>query len=855
MMETAVEPAGFGALLRHCRLAAELTQEALAEQAGLSVRSIQDLERGVAHPRVDTTERLLAALGLRGEARIRFLALARPAPRRPRLHLIEQHPTNGVVPERATARNRVGLPAALTSFVGRERELAEVQRLLASSRLVTLTGAGGVGKTRLAQAVAARLSGTYSDGAQWVELAPLADPALVPQTVAAALDVDEQPGQSLLPTLLAALQPRCLLLVLDNCEHVVEACAQVADALLRGCPGITVLATSREALGIAGEVAWHVPSLAVPTPGPRPPLAEVAASEAGRLFLARAVAARPSFTLSEKNAAAVAQLCQRLDGIPLALELAAARLPVLSVEQIATRLDDCFRLLTAGSRTALPRQQTLRATLDWSYDLLTEAEQILFRRLAVFASGWTLEAAEAVCAGDGVETGDVLELLARLTAKSLVQAEEEGGAVRYRLLETVRQYGWERLEGSGEAGALRGRHAAYYGALAETAAPGLEVAGSSLWLEQLDREHDNLRAALDWVTEGGAIEAGLRLGAALASFWGQRGYLAEGRDRVARLLARPGPPSPARAAALLSLGRLAWAQGDYPAQRRYDEESLALARRLKDPAILAHALSELGAAAFQQGRYDEARAHLDESLALYQQVGDQQGLALSLMRLASVARDQGDYAAAAPLYEEALRFRRSWGDRSGVAHILSNLGWMALYRGDYAAARALQEESLAIREALGERREIAVSLTALARVDSAEGDQRAARARYLASLPLHWEVGNQWGLALALEGLAAVAVEPGRAARLAAAGATLRAAIGRPLPLVEQAAYDRLRDGLRQRLGDRAFAAAWTAGERLCPDEAMAEAVALATEVPASGDALNSRASALPERESSSPPA
>ncbi|HEY8744448.1 MAG TPA: adenylate/guanylate cyclase domain-containing protein, partial [Chloroflexota bacterium] len=407
------------------------------------------------------------------------------------------------------------LPLQLTSFIGRERELGELTRRLQTARLLTLTGSGGAGKTRLALQVAAELVPRYPDGVWLAELAPLADPALVRRTVAAAVGVREAPGQAILDTLLAALREKRLLLVLDNCEHVLDACARLADALLRGCPGVQLLAASREALGVAGEVSWRVPSLAVPSLEQRVAHEQVAEYDAVQLFVERAQAALPSFSITAQNAMALAQVCARLDGIPLALELAAARVKGLTVDQLADRLHDRFRLLTGGSRAALPRQQTLRAAIDWSYDLLDEAEQRLFRRLAVFAGGWTVEAAEAVCAGDGLAHEDVLDILLRLVDKSLALAEER----RYRLLETVRQYGRDRLAASGEAGAVYARHAAFYLALAEELEPQFMLGGPTIGRDGLVAEIDNQRAALNWYADSDDVEAVLRLAGALLWYW------------------------------------------------------------------------------------------------------------------------------------------------------------------------------------------------------------------------------------------------------------------------------------------------------------------------------------------------
>ncbi|MGH2389011.1 MAG: ATP-binding protein, partial [Chloroflexota bacterium] len=582
----------FGKLLKRYRLAAALTQEALAERARLGVRSIQALEGGGSRPQRDTVRRLVAALVLDEGDRTRFAAAGTPAPR--------GIPAGSVVapPPRHALNPRHNLPRALSSLVGREAERREVPALLGEARLVTLTGSGGVGKTRLALAVAGELVDHYPDGVWLVELAAQAEPVLVPGAVAAALDVREEPGRLLTATLQDSLRDRRLLLVLDNCEHLVAACADLAAALLRACPGLRILATSREGLQVSGECLWRVPSLTVPDPGhPLPP--ELTGSyEAVRLFVARARERRSDFTLNSQNARAVAEICARLDGIPLAIELAAARVGSLAVEGVAARLDDRFRLLTGGPRTALPRQRTLRAALVWSYDLLSEQEQVLLDSLSVFVGGWTLQAAEAVCGVGGAEgerlggsadlpdvgTWEVLDLLDRLVNKSLVQAEERaGGEVRYALLETVRQYGQERLSAAGDAEATRRRHLAYFLALAEEAAPRLTDPEQGVWLGRLEADHDNLRAALGWARDSGVAEPALRLAAALWRFWATRGYLSEGRGWLEAVLADSEQRWPtARAMALNGSGILAHHQGEYGRAETLHEESLALRRALED---------------------------------------------------------------------------------------------------------------------------------------------------------------------------------------------------------------------------------------------------------------------------------
>jgi predicted ATPase len=486
------------------------------------------------------------------------------------------------------------LPLQITSFVGRETEIAAVKRLLGTTRLLTLAGAGGCGKSRLALRVGEDVLRGFADGAWQVELAALSDPALIPQTVATALGLRDAAGRPLLDQLIDYLRGRSLLLILDNCEHLVAACAQFAETLLRLSPGLTILTTSRHVLGVTGETAWRVLSLAVPDLQSPPPLERLTHYEAVQLFIDRAGAAQPSLQVTTQNAPAVARICHQLDGIPLAIELAAARSRVFSVEQIAARLDDRFRLLTSGPRTALPRRQSLRATIDWSHDLLSEPERALLRRLSVFAGGWTFEAAEFVAAGEQVQPYAVLDLLTQLVDKSLVIAEERRGAVRYRLLETIRQYALERLRAAGEAEATRDRHLAYCLALAEEADPKLRGAESRLFLDRLEEEHANLRAALERAMaspDGG--ETALRLSGAPARFWWLRSHHDEGWRRLEHALARAPDASAARMKALHGAGYLAHHRRDSTPARELLGESLAIARARDDRWMVAWVLHSL----------------------------------------------------------------------------------------------------------------------------------------------------------------------------------------------------------------------------------------------------------------------
>ena len=827
----------FGDLLRRHRVEAGLSQEALAERAGLSLRGVSDLERGVRRaPYPDTVQRLAEALGL-GESE--------------RQELLTSSGRLRASPDIASAEQaRTGLPAYLSSFVGRHREIAQVRRLLEGTRLLTLTGTGGIGKTRLAVRVAEIALEEYADGSRLVELAALADPAMVPQAVAAAVGVREQPGRPLQQTLADALRPQRLLLVLDNCEHLVRPCAELADALLRACPNLRVLATSREVLRIAGETVWRVPPLGLaPLPaGPSsatgtsvPPLLEqVEWSEAVRLFVARAAAALPEFTLTDGNAPTVARICYRLDGLPLAIELAAARVSALGLEQLAARLADRFRLLTSGSRMALPRHQTLHATLEWSYALLAEPERRLFEQLAVFAGGWTLEAAEAVGAGGGIEPTDVLELLTQLVDKSLVATQEGfGGETRYRLLETLREYGWECLAKSGAADATQRRHAAFFLALAERSAPELAGAEQGVWLERLEQEHDNLRASLHWTIEAGEAEPSLRLAGALWRFWWVHGHVSEGRRWLEGLLAMSrssGTALPAtRAKALIGAGALAYEQGDYGPATALLEESLALYRDLGDKTGTAWALHSLAFVPRDQGDYSRAGALLEESLDLFRGVGDKAGIARALHSLARVVRDQGDFSRATALYQESLALFRSVGDDWGIAWALSRLALVLRPQGAYGRATALLEESMTMFRDQKDQRGIAWSHLQLGLVALDQGDYSRAGAPLAESLALWRDLGDKYGMAQLVGELAAVACaqgQPERAARLFGAAHAQREAIGACLPPPDQAAFERRVAAARARLGDNAFAAVWAQGLAMAPEQAVAEALQVAATPP-----------------------
>ena len=663
------------------------------------------------------------------------------------------------------------LPALqLTSFVGREREMAEIKNRLAAARLLTLLGPGGTGKTRLALQVGSDLLEQFPKGVWLVELAPLSDPDLVIQTVATVFNVREAAGRPLLDSLIDYLKPRELLLVLDNCEHLIESSANLAGALLRGCPQLRIMATSREPLGVPGEATYRVPPLSRPDPTRVVSAGQLVEFEAAQLFIERAVVNNPQFAVTDRVAPAVARVVHRLDGIPLAIELAAARTKVLSVDQIAARLDDRFRLLTTGARAGPQHHQTLRATIDWSHDLLSAPERTLFRRLSVFAGGFSLEAAETICAGGEIDAMDVLDLLARLVDKSLVITEELDGDVRYRMLETIHAYSRERLMQSGEEDTVRSQHVQWYLRLAEEAEPALRGSELLAWLNRLEIEHDNFRVALDYGrTAEGQKESGLRLAGALTRFWARRGFLSEGRDWMETAVALyPEAPPAVRAKALHGAGYLGFEQGDYARAQARCEESLRLYRSIGDDFGVALSLNVLGNVARNFGQSDQAVRLLEESVALSRAHDFPWALALALSNLAVTARRQRDLARARRLLEESLALWRQLGDKWGLGAALAHLGLVASYAGDYDRARALLNESLALRRELGDRRNIAASLNSLGTAALMQGDFAQARALFEETLPLFRELGDKTNFAAALTNLGILVAQNGELPRAAA---------------------------------------------------------------------------------------
>ncbi|HEY0601597.1 MAG TPA: tetratricopeptide repeat protein [Herpetosiphonaceae bacterium] len=772
-------------------------------------------------------------------------------------------------PPLRTLDSRVNnLPPQSAPLLGREQELAELRALLARPgvRLVTLTGPGGTGKTRLSLQLGADLLHDFADGVFLLELAPIRDPALVASTIAHTLGVKETGAAPLIEGLQAFLRDKQMLLILDNFEQVAAA-APIVTALLRAAPRLKLLVTSRVVLRLYEEHEFLVAPLQTPNPKQLPPLERLSQYAAVALFIQRAQAVKRDFQITNENAPAVAEICARLDGLPLAIELAATRTKLLTPQALLARLDNRLKMLTGGARDLSARQQTLRGAIDWSYDLLDSAEQQLFARLAVFVGGWTLEAAEAICQ-DAADL-DLLDGLQSLVDKSLVrQIETEQGEPRFMLLETIREYALERLTLSGAAEAACAGHASYYLELAEQMEPELVGMNQAASLDRLETEHNNLRAALTWARTASDPEIGLRLTIALAEFWSARGYYSEARRWLTELLARSTAPTSTRGLALAVAGFMAIRQGDAAAARPLFEESLALALDRRDQLIQARALHGLGAVAHTLDDYQTALDLLEQSLALSRQLNNRHDQAATLFRLGQVAHLQGDYALARSFYEQSLAERRALGDRRGTAFVMHNLGVVAIEEADHATARALFEQNLPLFRDLGDKLGIALSLHALAATALFQEDYVAAREQGEDALAQFRELGRTMDVASALELLGQVAIHERRydqarlylaeslvlcknnddligvagslekfaalaeaqsraqvAITLSGAAAAIREAIGAPIPQSDRPAYEQMLQSARSRLDDAVSAQSWESGLAMEREQVIAYAL------------------------------
>ena len=734
------------------------------------------------------------------------------------------------------------LPVQRTRFVGREKEVAAAKELLLRQdvRLVTVTGPGGIGKTRLAVEVASGLVERFPGGTCFVPLSPVNDPGLLASVIVQALGIREAGSQSPLEMLKKNFQDSLrapMLFLLDNFEHLVQAAPTVTELLAMG-PNLKILVTSRAALHVYGEHEFPVPPLAIPESLATLPVEVLSQYPAVALFVQRAIAVKPDFELNRENAPAVIEICARLDGLPLAIELAAARVKVLSPSSMRIRLTSRLQLLTGGARDMPQRQQTLRAAIDWSYDLLSAAEQKLFRRLSVFVGGCTLEGAEAVCNTKGDLDLDLLDGMASMVDKSLAQQVEQAkGESRFVMLETIREYAQEKLEASGEGPLTKRAHAAYCLVLAEEEAKEECGAEGAECLERFALEHDNFRASLEWLTETGDAEWGLRLGAALFRFWERRDYLAEGRDALGKLLKIAGAAAPtkARARAHFAAAVLAGDQGDFASADALMKESLDIARQLRDTQAVAVSLNALAVLAGDQGKIAVAHSLFEESMVVWRELGDQRSVARSLSNLGNVVKLQGDYPRARSLYAECLSIFRELGDRTGVAWSMNYQGDVARLQSDFSAARTLYEQGLEIFRELGDRWGIAGTLADLGSLAREQENYPAALSLYRESIKIFRELDHKRGIARLLECFAcsaAAQLEAERSLRLAGAAAALRQNIGAPLMSAEQLKLEAGLHPARLELTDTVGVTAWLEGWSLPVDKAIEEVLMTAPASP-----------------------
>jgi non-specific serine/threonine protein kinase len=718
-----------------------------------------------------------------------------------------------------------GLPQQLSSLVGRQSELEQLADVLQSARLVTLIGTGGVGKTRLAVAAASTVAQAYADGVRFASLAALDDPAFVEQTVAAAFDVRERGGQSALTILSQTLRESCVLLVLDNCEHLIEACADLIEALLQSCPTLTILATSRERLGVAGEVTWRVPSLSVPPSLPTPSVQQLSQYEAVQLFVNRAMSIEPDFTLSSANSDSVAEVCRRLDGIPLAIELAAAWMHTLSVEELRSRLDDRFHLLVGGSRIAPPRQRTLRGSIEWSYELLPMLERRLFAALGVFAGGWTLEAAEAVCSDEQLPSGEILCALRQLVDKSLVVTTQTVDGTRYHMLETLRDFALEQAHMANDLAQLERRHLQWYLALAEAVLP---HEPSAEQIERVAQEQDNLRAALGRGLKRGDVDLALRLGVAMYYFWYTRGLYSEGHAWLTELLAIPGASAPtiSCAKALAWAGHLASLVGMLSEARTLLDEGLRVAEHVGDALAQSMCWQILGSLARRQGGLRQAKVTYERSLALAREANNsiQEAWAAYLIAFAWYELGDSDAVRLAIAHEveasTAAKIPRVW------ARVLRLKAWLATLDGDNTSAKGFEEESLALLHQLGDQQGLAFGHLEAARRALDRGESGRAATHLSATLTSGRDTGDQLAVTQGLEGVGQLltTVAPSRAVHLLAVADSTRKTYGLARTPPDEARLETWLASIRRQLSTDAYSRAREAGKR----DSLARAIEMA---------------------------
>ena len=836
--------------LRHTWLSLHLELARAYEERGDQEKGIAVLQRAVAEEPTDEEMhaglmRLYALSGRRGDALAQYERLREALSGRldsevgaPTRRLREDIASGRLLPSEPTVPPTVAptegpsdagkhnLPASRTSFVGREYEMLGIKRELAMTRLLTLTGVGGSGKTRLALEVARDLVGAYTDGVRLAELASLSEGEFVAQSVAEAVGVQDQPGRLLTDTLVDVLRTKKILLVLDNCEHLVGAVAGLVALLLDSCPRLRVLATSRESLGAIGEVVWPVPLLSAPVVQSSPTVAELEGYEAVRLFVDRARQRDPAFALRLENAQAVARICTRLEGLPLAIELAAARIKLLPPRALLDRLGDRLKLLSDGPRELSERQRTLRGTIGWSYGLLDEGEKELFAKFSVFSGGATLEAVEAVCDALEDPSVDVLDVASSLLDKSLIRQAEAGGEPRFVMLETLREYAQERLEESGEAETTKHAHAEYFLALAEEAEPKLWGPEDTAWLDKLEREHGNLRAALSWSIGRDEVELTLRLGGALRWFWNMAGYYSEGRSWLEAALGKEGSASAeAKITTLSGVGWLALEQGDFDRAEAAAKEGLELNTEVGVRSVIAAAFkSILGELARLRGNPEQAVRLAEESLALYREAEDKTGIAWSLGNLANASADRGDHERAKHLYEEGLALSRQLGGARPLGEYVISLGYTLLLEGDLESATELNEEAADLFRKQSRGGSFRYALDNLGWTMLLRGEYDKSEALHKDNLILCKELGDKIITSESLEGMACTAGATGsaeRAARLFGAAEAVRETVGNQHSTRERTLRKPYLAAARSQLGEAAWEKAFAEGRAIGQGEAV----------------------------------
>lgn len=852
-----LETISFGTWLRQRRRALDLTQKAFADQVGCAEITVRRMEADEYKPSNELALVLFEKLGIPEPERPQWARFARG---------LAEYPDNHKKPTLSRERS-TNLPISLTSFIGREKEVERIQHRLAGHRLVTLIGAGGIGKTRLSQQVASQLLGEYAHGVWLVEMASVSNPALVPQTVAGVFAIQQDSEHTLIEMLIHVLRPKTSLLILDNCEHLLEACAQLAEKLLQNCPNLKILATSREALGIIGEAHYLVPSLTIPDIQQIVSIEKLNDYESIRLFDERAQLVQMEFALTKDNASSVALICARLDGVPLAIELAAVRIQMFSAEQIAEQLDKCFQILTGGSRTALPKHQTLQASIDWSWRLLDDSEQTLLRRLSVFAGGFILEAVERVCTQNSIQLRQVAEILSQLVQKSLVVEDEASGRERrYRLLETIRQYAHERLVESGEEENIRTQHLKYFLQLAEQAEPGLRGPTQVEWFARLNDERDNLRAALAWA-EKTDVEAGLFIAGRLWRFW-EVFDLREGDSWLGKLLTNPQAQnqSRARAQALYGHGIILYLTEQYALLEKAGQECLAIYRALGDQRGEIDALIVSARFRFATNDWAPMMELLHQALALSESLGDtwRQAFAIghlgwgttdnyeqrisyfkeavSLFRKAGDLGELGDYLGALGNFEvlggnissaqehlnEALQLNKSLNRKGDVGAYFSGLSRIESINGNFEKARALLEESIAWAMERGHRNDYQWDRAHLGHLIVRQGQAAEAREIFLETAQGFLKDKNIIGVVFSLEGMAGLLVatdKPAIAARLIGWADATRKGINDTRPLLEQADVEKIIAACLAKMGEVTFSDAYDKGQKMTLDEAVAYAL------------------------------